>query len=99
MRTLQDEIFEQFYEAILNLESVEECKAFFHDVATVKEINDLAQRLQVAKMLKKNYKYQEIEETTGASTATISRVNRFLKHGYGGYEKVLEKLLERGIEK
>lgn len=79
------------YEAILSLSSVDECAEFFEDVCTIKEIQDLTQRFAVAKMLDAGDKYQEIEEKTGASTATISRVNKCLLYGSGGYRSVLKK--------
>lgn len=79
------------YEAILSLSSVDECAEFFEDVCTIKEIQDLTQRFAVAKMLEAGDKYQEIEEKTGASTATISRVNKCLLYGSGGYRTVLKK--------
>ncbi len=82
------------YEAILSLSSVDECAAFFEDVCTIKEIQDLTQRFAVAKMLDAGDKYQKIEELTGASTATISRVNKCLIYGSGGYRSVLEKMKE-----
>ena len=82
------------FEAILALESVQECAAFFEDVCTIKEIQDLSQRLEVASMLNCGEKYQKIEETTGASTATISRVNKCLNYGSGGYKTVLERIEE-----
>ena len=79
------------FEAVLSLESIEECAAFFDDVCTIKEIQDLSQRFAVARLLDKGEKYQKIEETTGASTATISRVNKCLAYGSGGYRAVLKK--------
>ena len=79
------------YEAILSLSSVDECAEFFEDVCTIKEIQDITQRFAVAKMLDAGDKYQEIEEKTGASTATISRVNKCLLYGSGGYRTVLKK--------
>ena len=79
------------FEAVLSLESIEECAAFFDDVCTIKEIQDLSQRFAVARLLDKGEKYQKIEETTGASTATISRVNKCLTYGSGGYRAVLKK--------
>ena len=80
------------FEAVLSLESIEECAEFFEDICTIKELQDLSQRLTVARMLNEGKKYQTIEETTGASTATISRVNKCLNYGSGGYRKVLERL-------
>lgn len=88
--TINEEVRELF-RAILSLDSEEECAAFFEDICTVKEIQDLSQRLQVAAMLNRGEKYQTIEQMTGASTATISRVNKCLVYGSGGYRAVLDK--------
>ena len=82
---------ENLYNAILSLESAEECKIFFEDIFTVKELQDISQRYEVAIMLDKGKSYNEICEVTGASTATISRVNRCLVYGNGGYKTVLAK--------
>lgn len=82
----------KFFQAVLSLESEEECAAFFEDVCTIKEIQDLSQRLSVAEMLNDGEKYQTIEAATGASTATISRVNKCLNYGSGGYRIVLRKM-------
>ncbi len=84
----------RFFKAIMTLESEEECAAFFEDICTIKEIQDISQRLSVAEMLSGGEKYQTIEERTGASTATISRVNKCLNYGSGGYATVLERLKE-----
>ncbi|MBU5436433.1 TrpR-like protein YerC/YecD [Tissierella sp. MSJ-40] len=81
-----------FFEAILQLETMEECYRFFEDICTVKEIQSIAQRLEVAKLLKLNRTYNEIENETGASTATISRINRSLNYGADGYNIVLKRL-------
>jgi len=81
-----------FFEAILLLEDVDECYRFFEDICTVKEIQSIAQRLAVAKLLTLNKTYNEIEKETGASTATISRINRSLNYGVDGYDIVLERL-------
>ena len=81
-----------FFRAILSLETEEECAAFFEDVCTIKEIQDISQRLAVADMLNKGEKYQTIEEKTGASTATISRVNKCLNYGTGAYRTILERM-------
>lgn len=81
-----------FFEAILLLEDVDECYRFFEDICTVKEIQSIAQRLEVAKLLTLNKTYNEIEKETGASTATISRINRSLNYGVDGYDIVLERL-------
>ena len=79
------------FAAILRLESVDECAAFFEDICTIKELQDISQRLKVASMLDKGKNYKEISDKTGASTATISRVNRCLNYGSGGYRAILDK--------
>ena len=78
--------------AILSLRDEEECKAFLEDILTIKEMADMAQRLEVAKQLAENHTYTEISEAVGASAATISRVNRCLIHGSGGYKMILERV-------
>lgn len=80
------------FEAVLQLETLEECYRFFEDICTIKEIQAIAQRLEVAKLLKQNKTYNEIESETGASTATISRINRSLNYGVDGYNLVLKRL-------
>lgn len=81
------------YEAILKLESIEECEAFFEDLCTVQELESITQRLVVAKLLTEGRVYTDIVERTGASTATISRVNRTLNYaGKGGYNKIFGRL-------
>lgn len=81
-----------FFNAILNLKNIEECYKFFEDVSTITELKALCQRLQVAKMLREKKTYIEIGEVTGASTATISRVNRCLNYGSDGYNTILDRL-------
>ncbi len=83
------------FEAVLSLENIDECAAFFEDVCTIKEIQDLSQRFAVARLLDKGEKYQRVEEATGASTATISRVNKCLTYGSGGYRAVLKRMGEK----
>ena len=80
------------FEAILLLENLEECYRCFEDICTVKELQAIAQRLQVVKLLVKNKTYHQIEGETGASTATISRINRSLNYGADGYKLVLTRL-------
>ena len=82
----------QFYKAILTLENEEECRQFFDDVATIKEIIDMSARLEVARMLDGGSVFSEISRETGASSATISRVNKCLTYGEGGYRTVIERL-------
>ncbi|MBR3919367.1 MAG: hypothetical protein IKJ59_11635 [Clostridia bacterium] len=80
---------EKLYEAILALKTIEDCDMFFEDLCTINEINAMAQRLEVAVLLKQGETFNTIVEKTGASTATISRVNKCLKYGSGGYDIVL----------
>ena len=89
---LQDQNAEEFFRAILSLENAEECCNFFEDLCTIKELQAMIQRLHVAKMLAAGMLYSEIVAQTGASTATISRVNRSLAYGSDGYKCVLERL-------
>lgn len=89
---MKDELTDRLFKAILLLENIEECYNFFEDICTITEIKALAQRLEVARMLKNGKTYTEISEKTGASTATISRVNRFLNYGADGYKVILERL-------
>ena len=92
MEKLDGKMADQFYAAILYLKTKEECRAFFDDICTIKELQDLMQRLQVASMLSKGMNYQEISKETSVSSATISRVNRCLNYGDGGYNIVLGRL-------
>ena len=80
---------DRLFSAILALESIEECYCFFEDICTIKELQDISQRLQVAQLLNQGKNYQEISAATGASTATISRVNKCLLYGSGGYRLAL----------
>ncbi|GAA6514058.1 YerC/YecD family TrpR-related protein [Merdimmobilis hominis] len=87
---------ENLFEAILCLENMEECYNFFEDLCTVTELKALSQRFQVAKMLDSGKVYSDIVATTGASTATISRVNRSLNYGCDGYRVLFDRLKEKG---
>ena len=80
------------FEAVLTLETTEECRSFFEDACTVKEIIEIAQRLKIAKLLREKTSYSAINSQTGVSTATISRVSRCLDYGSGGYDLVLDRL-------
>lgn len=93
---IHDQWTDELFKAILLLENTEECYNFFEDICTISEIKAMAQRLEVAKMLKEGYTYMDISEKTGASTATISRVNRSLNYGADGYRIVLERLDTKG---
>ncbi|MFT8888363.1 MAG: YerC/YecD family TrpR-related protein [Ethanoligenens sp.] len=89
---IQNEHLDYLFKTILSLENIEECYNFFEDLCTVAEIKAMAQRLHVAKMLRDRHIYSDIVASTGASTATISRVNRCLHYGSEGYSTVLERL-------
>ncbi|MGI6095321.1 MAG: YerC/YecD family TrpR-related protein [Lachnospiraceae bacterium] len=91
-KKIHTEAVDFLFDAILSLESRDECYTFFEDVCTINEILSLSQRFEVAKMLKDKKTYLEISEKTGASTATISRVNRSLNYGNDGYDMVFERL-------
>ena len=96
---IKDENIDELFEGILKLENIEECYRFFEDICTVKEIQAIAQRLQVAKLLLQNAKYTEIEQQTKASTATISRINKYLKYGSEGYTLILDRLGYKAVKK
>ena len=85
---------DMLFNAIIGLKDIKTCKTFFEDVCTIKELQEMSQRLQVAKELRNGKNYQEISKLTGASTATISRVNKCLMYGNGGYNAVLDSLEE-----
>jgi TrpR-related protein YerC/YecD len=95
---LRDEMTDSLFEAVCSLENPDECSNFFEDICTIAEIKAMAQRFAVAKMLKKGCTYTEISEKTGASTATISRVNRSLNYGADGYKLVIERLESKKME-
>lgn len=90
-KKLKTDAVNQLFDAVLTLESREECYAFFEDLCTVNELLSLSQRFEVAAMLRQQKTYLEIAEKTGASTATISRVNRSLNYGSDGYELVFNR--------
>lgn len=94
MDLFENEGYGLLVRALVSIESEEECKAFLEDLMTRKELGDITQRLQVAKMLSEQTVYNKIVEETGASTATISRVNRSYLYGAGGYASVLKKIQE-----
>ena len=97
MKKLKNKDVDALFEAILSLRTVEECYNFFDDLCTVQELKALTQRLQVAVMLSEGKVYSDIVAKTGASTATISRVNRSLNYGSDGYKVVFERLAEDGL--
>ncbi len=92
---LKDKYLDDLFEAILTLETEEECYNFFEDLCTVLELRSLSQRYQVAKMLNDKHVYSDIVSETGASTATISRVNRSINYGSEGYAVVFERLAKK----
>ena len=83
---------DRFFESILNLNSVEECYKYFEDICTIKEIQNMAQRLDTAILISQGHNYQTIAEKADVSTATVVRVGRCLKYGSGGYKDAIEKL-------
>jgi TrpR-related protein YerC/YecD len=91
-KKIHTESVDQLFDAIMSLKDRDECYRFFEDLCTVKELLSLSQRLEVAAMLRENNTYLEIGEKTGASTATISRVNRSLSYGEDGYQLIFDRL-------
>ena len=87
-------MYDKLVQAILDLKTAAECEAFFSDLCTIKELQDMSQRYEVAVMLYGGKNYVEISEATGASSATISRVNRCLNYGQNGYRTSLERIGE-----
>ena len=85
---------DELFRSILSLASVEECYQYFEDLCTMKEIRDLGQRLEVARLLAQGCSYLRAGEATGASSATIGRVKRCLEYGTGGYGLILERLAQ-----
>ena len=90
MKNLHNEATDRLFETILRLKTVEECYDFFEDVCTIKELQDISQRLEVATLLHEGQSYLQITAKTGASTATIGRVNKCLNYGSGGYRRALQ---------
>jgi len=95
---LKDEEMDILFKGILKLETVDECYDFFEDLCTISELHAMAQRFQVARMLDEGKIYSDIVKDTGASTATISRVNKCLMYGSDGYRKLLDRLREDNNE-
>ncbi|SCY02786.1 MULTISPECIES: YerC/YecD family TrpR-related protein [unclassified Butyrivibrio] len=91
-KKIRTDAVDHLFSAILCLQNKEECYSFFEDLCTVNELLSLSQRFEVASMLRDHKTYLEIAEKTGASTATISRVNRSLNYGDDGYELVFERM-------
>ena len=95
MAKIEKKYLENLYKAIVSLQTEDECAAFFDDICTIQELEALSQRFEVAKLLREKKTYLEIAEKTGASTATISRVNRSLNYGNDGYDMVFERLAQK----
>jgi TrpR-related protein YerC/YecD len=88
------ESMDRLFQTIVNLQSVDECYAYFEDLCTIKELNDMSQRLDAAILLNQGLSYQKIMEQVAISTATIGRVSRCLNYGTGGYKAAIERLKE-----
>ena len=95
MQNYYSEAVDALFKSILLLESEDECRAFFEDLCTIKELQDMAQRLETARLLYSGKNYQEISKQVGISSTTISRVSRCLNYGGGGYETVIVRLEEQ----
>lgn len=95
----KNEMTDQLFNAVLTLEDINECYRFFEDIATIHEIKELSQRLEVARMLNEGFIYEDIVQKTGASSATISRVKKCLNYGADGYQIILKKLKNRAKNK
>ena len=92
MKPYHNKDMDFLYRGILSLQTREECYAFFEDICTIKELQAMAQRFRVAAMLRDNKNYNEIQADTGASSATISRVNKCILYGSGGYATALDRM-------
>lgn len=99
MKKLHCESVDRLFQTILNLETIEECYDYFEDLCTVKEIEDMTQRLDTAVLLNEGFSYQKITEKVNVSTATIGRVSKCLNYGSGGYKTALDKLKAREEKK
>ena len=93
-KPIHSESVDRLFETILSLKDMDECRAFFEDVCTIKEITDMSQRLDTAFLIDEGLSYQAISEKIGVSTATISRVSRCLNYGAGGYRAVIDRSKE-----
>lgn len=94
MRNFKSDSVDRLFDAVLSLKDRDECYAFFDDICTIKEITDMAQRLDTAFLIDEGISYQKISERIGVSTATISRVSRCLNYGAGGYRAVIDRMKE-----
>lgn len=94
MDVLHTATIERLFKAIVNIDSLDDCYNFFEDLCTIKEVQDMSQRLETAILLKQGMSFSEINAKLGVSSATIGRVNKCINYGSGGYDKVFEKLGE-----
>ena len=92
MKEMNDKSIDVLFKAVLTLQNVDECRRFFNDLCTITELKSISQRMEVALMLKEGCVYTDIAEKTGASTATISRVNRCINYGSDGYNLVIDRM-------
>ncbi len=92
MMKLHSKSIDRLFETILELKTVEECYSYFEDICTIKELQDMAQRLDTAILLDEGANYQQISSDVGVSTATIGRVSKCLKYGSGGYRRAIDRL-------
>ena len=92
MQKLRCESVDRLFQTILNLQTIEECYAYFEDICTIKEVLDMSQRLDTAILLSKGLSYQKIAEQVSVSSATIGRVSKCLNYGSGGYKNAIDKL-------
>lgn len=99
MEKFHTKLTDNLCRAILSLNNIDECYKFFDDICTIKEMQDFAQRLEVARLLMEKKPYNDVAKETGASTATISRVNRCVSYGSGGYQIVLNRLNDETYKK
>lgn len=98
MPSYHNDSVQRLFSVITDIDTTDECRAFFEDLCTIKEIQDMAQRLDTALLLDEGYSYQKISDAVKVSTATISRVNRALNYGSNGYRTAINKMKETGEE-
>lgn len=96
MVNLKSASIDRLFEAVLNLKTTDDCYKFFEDICTIKELQDMAQRLDVAFLLTEGMNYQKISQEVNVSTATISRVSKCLNYGSGGYKEAIEQIKGKG---
>ena len=97
MHKMRSESTDRLFQTILNLKTIDECYAYFEDLCTVKELKDMAQRLDTAILLDQGTSYQQITRQVGISTATIGRVSKCLNYGTGGYRAAIDRLEEKNV--